>query len=330
VIAHQHPSDGFTLSAASLDPKGKLTELDAKTCLTSLKNPAFTTWIHIRVESAEKARKFLEEDLNFHPLAVEDALSENERPTVQEHNGVVFLGAAAVEDIGIGEEFIEVGFFLMPHALVTVVNRPAPAFEEWFDRWCRNAQWFGNHPAFMLHALLDAIVDAYFPAVDRLEDEVEALADSVYEGRAAAMQEALALKRRLLELRRHIAPTRDVINSLLRRDFTFVPPESKVYFQDVYDHTLRIADTVDLNRDTLASVIDAQLALASNNLNLIMRKLTVYATILMSMGLIAGIYGMNFKYMPELDWRLGYPLSLAAMAGIGMVEWYFFKLKKWL
>lgn len=321
--------EGFTLHAAALTSEGKLKKLDHKSCLVSMRNDEELTWIHMRVSDTEKAREYLIHEMHFHPLAVEDALSENERPTLQEFNHVVFLGAAAIEDSGRGEEFVEVGFFLKETALVTVVNRPAPEFEGWFDRWSASAQAFGHHPAYILHALLDAIVDAYFPAVDKLEDEVEDLADNVYRG-APALQEALNLKRRLLAVRRHIAPTRDVINALLRRDFTLVPDDSKIYFQDVYDHTLRVADTIDLNRDTLASVMDAQLAMASNNLNVVMRKLTVYATILMTASFIAGVYGMNFVDMPELHWRFGYPLALLAMVVIGIAEWYFFKLRDWI
>ena len=321
---------GFVVQGACLLGSGKLERIDPEEAAKVVQRPDRTTWIHIRIEDVDKGREYLQHVMKLKPLNVEELLSDNERPGLKETDEYLFLSASALEDVGYGEDFINVGFFLFEHALVTVVKKPAPSFEEWFDRWCERAHTFGNHPAYVLHAMLDAIVDNYFPATDRLEDLVEALSDKVFEGAGAHLQEATVLKRRLLEIRRRIAPVRDVINGLLRRDVGFVPNDVKPYLQDVYDHTLRIADIVDVNRDNLTTILDANLAVISNNLNVVMRKMTVYATILMTMSLVAGIYGMNFRFMPELAWPYGYGFAWALMLGLGAFELYLFHKQRWL
>ncbi|MEA2553476.1 MAG: magnesium transporter [Fimbriimonadaceae bacterium] len=321
---------GFIVQGACLLHTGTLERIDPDAVAKAIHSTDRTTWVHLRIEDVDKGREFLQHELKLDPLTVEDALSDTERPALKETPNYIFLSAASVEDAGTGEEFIDVAFFVFEHSLVTVVKKPAPSFEEWFDRWCERAPNFGNHPAYLLHAMLDAIVDNYFPVMDKLEDQVESLADMVFTGRGMHLQEAMVMKRRLLEARRKIAPIRDVINGLLRRDVSFVPADVKPYLQDVYDHTLRIADIVDVNRDTLATLLDAHLAVVSNNLNVVMRKMTVYATILMTMSLVAGVYGMNFHYMPELQWRLGYPFAIGLMVVLGAIEFWLFKRKDWL
>nr|MBA2263664.1 magnesium and cobalt transport protein CorA [Chloroflexota bacterium] len=144
-----------------------------------------------------------------------------------------------------------------------------------------------------------------------------------------SLREVLAVKRRLLELRRILAPMRDVANQLLRRDVDLVGPSALPYYQDLYDHLVRVLDQLDVYRDLLATVLDARLTVASNSLNAIMKRLTAFTVILMVPTLIAGIYGMNFDRMPELDWPLGYPfaLGLMALAVVAAVAW--FRSRNW-
>ena len=144
--------------------------------------------------------------------------------------------------------------------------------------------------------MLDAAVDSYFPELDRLSDRIDALEDRVLAGDAdrSGLVELLELKRRLLELRRVLAPMRDMANALLRRDIGIVSDKSLPYYQDLYDHLVRVLDQVDLYRDLLATVLDARMTVASNSLSAIMKRLTAFTVILMVPTLIAGIYGMNF------------------------------------
>lgn len=288
------------------------------------------TWIHYVVSDAEAAESLLINRFSFHELAVRNALEDQERPTVQNDEGTLFISAHAVEAAGSRERYIEVGFFLSATALVTVVRHPAAVIGGVYDRWLKNPQAIGTTPAGIVYSVLDEIVDEYFPAADAIEDRIDALTESLFRHEDIALRELVRLKRRLLEMRRHAAPLRDTLNICLRRDLGPVPDAVRVYFQDVYDHTLRIIEMLDSNREILASILDAHLASVSNSLNEVMRKMTVIATILMSMALISGIYGMNFDVMPELKWGWGYPFALALMILVASLELVYFRRKKWI
>jgi magnesium transporter len=183
----------------------------------------------------------------------------------------------------------------------------------------------------LLYSLLDAAVDSYFPLLDGISDRLDAIEHRVLEGDAdrEALVEILHLKRRLLELRRVLAPMRDVANALLRRDIPLIDDRETPYFQDLYDHLVRIIDQLDLYRDLLASMLDARLTVTSNALNAIMKRLTAFTVVLMVPTLIAGVYGMNFAAMPELDWSLGYPFALGLMALSMLGAIAFFRSRDW-
>ena len=173
----------------------------------------------------------------------------------------------------------------------------------------------------------------YFPVADRLVERSEALTDRIYGEPTRVTQltlELLALKRQVLEFRRIIAPERDVLNVLTNRDSPVFNSQTLVYFRDVYDHVARLADTLDLYRDQITSTMDATLAIASNELNKVMRTLTAMSIILMSDALISGIYGMNFVNIPELHWKFGYLYALALMCGVSLLLWRYFKHVRWL
>jgi magnesium transporter len=287
-------------------------------------------WIDLLATELEDARAFLMEDLGFHELAVEDALSDYERPTLQEFEHYLFFSAPALVHPDIDSKTTEVGFFLTKNALVTVSKSRIKVIDDWFVRWQARPQAMDHSPAVLLHSIVDAFVDSYFPVVDAMEDRMDELSDSIFSGDTGRVKDILILKKQFLDFRRRIVPTRDILNSLLRRDLTLIPLKTKPYFQDVLDHVLRISEILEVNRDTLASLLDVHLAQVSNNLNLVLKKMTVVASVLMVMTLIAGIYGMNFRYMPELEWHYGYPFALTLMAASGAATLWIFKLFKWV
>lgn len=305
--------------------------LDEAGALETFSRGEGMVWVDVEAREANAALQLLTERFGFHPLAVEDALSPYERPALQRYDGVLFLVAHAVHQQDGEESYQEVGFFLGEHFLVTVHTEPVPLIDHWLARWTAQPERVGKTFAHLLHMLLDAIVDEYFPIGDTLEEKADDLEDAIFTGNSRVqVADILQVKRRLLELRQHITPLRDILNALLRRDVELIPDEVVPYLQDVYDHTLRIAELADLNRDILAGVLDAHLSVVSNRLNEVMRILTVISTILMSAALIAGIYGMNFAHMPELQWKAGYPFAGAMMVLVGVVEWYIFKRKGWV
>jgi magnesium transporter len=321
---------GMEIRAAAIGPEGGCLPLLTEEAIAAVLDPKRVTWMHILAHDRQAARELLENRLRFHELTVEDSLNEEERPTLHEHDNYLFLVAPSVVRTPEGEHFVEIGVFLTDNSLVTVATEPAPVVDAWFARWCRRPSRAGGTAGVLLHSLLDAIVDEYFPAVDRLEDEIDELAESIFRGNGGDVREVLDLKTRLLEFRRRVSPLRDVLNGLLRRDVELIEPSLAPYFQDVHAHTLRVAELVDMNRETLATVMDIHLTTVSNNLNNVMKKLTVIATALMTMALIASVYGMNFEVMPELGWAFGYPFALGLMLVAALVIVSIFRRKGWI
>jgi len=320
-------SNGFEARAARFDGR-RTRALEADPDSVAVPDGGLT-WVHVVTPDRAEGAAFLQQ-FGFHPLAIEDALSENERPTVRRYGEATFFSAAAVIQDPDDERFHEVGFFALPHLIVTVVKAPCSCVAHLFDRWMAEPKRLGKNPAFLVHSILDAIVDDYFPAADRLEDHIDELEERVYVGQAEALAEALGLKRRLLRIRRRTSAIRDVLNGMLRGDWPEISVEARPYYQDVYDHALRITENADLNRDILSTILDTHLSLISNNLNNIMKKMAAIATILMSVSFFAGVWGMNFEHMPELKWPIGYFFALGLMVVVALAEYLGFRRSGWL
>jgi magnesium transporter len=296
---------------------------------SSLRSRDSLVWVDV-ARSSEADWQTLETHFGFHPLAVEDAMKKEQRPKLDEYSSFLFLSLrlwvgfqGATDDVKDVSDEIDV--FLGPNYLVTLHERDCAAVVEQRDRWLVKPGKAPVSPAFLLYMLLDTVVDSYFPAMDELDEEIDALETAVYG--SSSMPEwssALLIKKRLLLLRQLISPTRDVLNHLLRAEQPLVPAATRIYFQDVYDHTLRLVEQVDLHRDIMSGIMDAMMAQVSNRLNQVMKTLTVVSIILMTNSLIAGIYGMNFKNMPELSIPSGYPTVLGVMVAltIGLLWWF--------
>lgn len=324
-------SGSLKVRAARLEDGGRCREIDLDEAVRAVRDPGKPVWVDIVVDDDDAAaRELLERKMGFHELAVEDALSDRERPALQEYDSTIFLVVPTALSEEDRERYVEIGFFLSPYALVTVSRESTPVLDRTYERWSTRPGHLAHSVANVLHAIVDDIVDGYFLVIDEVEDRVESLSDSLFEGKEGQLAEIVRMKRRLMKLRRVIAPVRDVMNSLLRRDLEAIPDEARRYFQDVMDHVLRIGETVDSFRDALTSMVDIHLSNVSNNLNKIVQRMTVVATVLATMTLVAGVYGMNFDHMPELHWRYGYPFSIALMFGSGAVVLLVFKRMKWL
>jgi magnesium transporter len=259
----------------------------------------------------------------------------------------------------------EISMFMGMNWLITVHQEPIDELEEVQHRWQRNVEaitgqdvpGFGDdharpHPSpsrspsangnpqaapvendigILLYSLLDTIVDSYFPTIDALVDRVEALEEQIFERfNPHALESIFALKKDLLALRKVLAPERDVLNVLTRRDLPIFKTHTLVYFQDVYDHVVRITDSIDTYRDLLSSALDSYLSMQSNRLNITVQTLTSASIILMVLSLITGIYGTNFDNLPELHWTYGYFAMLGVMLALAIGLYAFFKRKGWL
>lgn len=275
----------------------------------------------------------LAEEFDFHHLSIEDCRNTHQRPKVEEYAGYYFIVLYEASLVGPNDllELRELNIFLGKNFLVTVHSRPIRAiatarrlWEEWLDRSEAGA-------GLLAYLLIDATVDDYLPLLDIISERMDDLEDSIFgEWRAAVIEEIFMIKKKLLYLRRAITPLRDVFNTLLRREQPIFPRETHVYFQDVFDHLIRVADNIDTLRDMLSSTMDAYLSVSGNRMNKVMKRLTSISTILMSVTLIAGIYGMNFVFMPELRWRYGYIFALLTIVGVGLALYAYLKKVDWL
>jgi len=222
------------------------------------------------------------------------------------------------------DTYVPVAFFLEPARLLTVARSPVALLDELQDEWVEDPDDFGRNIGGITYTVLDALTDAYFPVLDDMHNDIEEIEERLFGKKAPLMSDILAMKRDLLVMRKQIAPLRDNVNLLVRLGFPIITEESKIAFTDLYNHLLRLNDSIDVGRDLLSGILDAQLGIVSNRLNEIMRTMTVISTTLMVGALVAGVYGMNFRFMPELAWPGGYAFALALMFSLmGLTVWLF-------
>lgn len=283
-------------------------------------------WLDIQDPSPHDL-ELLRRDFGFHELAIEDVTKGNQRPKIEHYGGHSFVVFFAAQRGRLDQIFLFIG----QHYLVTVHRGEVPEVGETVERWRQNADRIAHSVALPVYSLLDALVDRYFPVVDEIAERVEVIEQGIFAARGRNyVPEVLALKRELLNLRRITAAEREVLNTLIRRDEPLLGEDSLVYFQDIYDHLIRVLDSVDLYRDQLTGLLEAHQSGVSNRLNFVMKRMTALATILMSVNLVAGNYGMNFANMPELGWEYGYFFSLGLMLTVGVVLFLVFKKADWL
>jgi magnesium transporter len=284
------------------------------------------------VDDAELAR--LRTWFDLHELEVEDIQERGQRAKLERYPHHTFLVAYARAVDG---DLTEVDFVVGPSWLLTVRERNVHGeifeLDDVRDRYDRTRS-VDRRVGFLLYTLLDSIVDGYFDAIeaseDRLEDVEDVLFDQGPPPDGAIQHDLLALRRELILFRRRVVPLRDVIMAVLRREIPYVEEDALVYFEDVLDHVLRLLDQIDTQRELMGNVVDASLALSSNRMDQVMKKMTSWGAILIVATLIAGIYGMNFTDMPELHWRFGYPAALALMLAATGSLYLYFKRKDWL
>lgn len=274
------------------------------------------------------------EALAINDLVIDDILHGGQRTKIERYaDGVFFVfyafRFATESDIELIPTPIYI--FVTPTNLYTIHDGDIELIRIAHSRWQTHFALHSTSYGDVLHSVLDVIVDSYFPLIDDLGDYVEKVELAVLmDTNRNDLRTVLHLKRTLLELRRYVAPAREALNALLRGDMLPLDQASLMKIQDVYDHVLRTVDAIDLHRDMLASILDVHLSVQSNKLNNVMKVLTIASVVLMVNSLIAGIYGMNFAYMPELPWTYGYPFAIALMVVASTTIVFFFRRKGWL
>ena len=270
---------------------------------------------------------FLEKELRVHHLTMEDIVKQNQRAKIESFEGYVYVAIHPIirkNDLEI--EPAEVDLLLGHNWLVMVRYGPIAGLIESSQFHERLDLALTRGVDFLLYTILDLIVDSYFPLLDQIDEEIDLLEETLLQrADIEDMNRLLTLKRSLVHIRRAVAPQREVFSQLTRHDFPSIRPEHTVYFRDVYDHLIRITEELDGLRDILSGALEVHLSSISNQLNVTMKRLTAWGTIFVIVTAIAGVYGMNFEYMPELKWRYGYPAVMALMAVISVGVYLYFK-----
>ncbi len=294
----------------------------------TLQMPDKFVWVSLENSSDSEINTTLLELFHFHHLAVEDCLSSGyQTPKVDDFTDYIFLIIHALRPASNLEklETMELNLFIGNNFLVTCYkDLVMPPVEFVWRRLDRDNRLAIHGPDFLAHAILDTLVDDYMPILDEMDEEIEWLEEKVLSTPdPKTLERILNLKHTVMSLRRIISPQREVMNRLTRDEFPQIDRQSRIYFRDIYDHLVRIQDLCENIRDIVSGAMDIYLNSTSLRLNVIMKTLTIVSTIFLPLSFVAGIYGMNFHYMPELSWKWGYPLVwLVFLLIVSGMIWY--------
>jgi magnesium transporter len=293
------------------------------------------TWINVDGLHDIGLIEKLGKAFGLHPLALEDVLNCGQRPKLEDYGTYHFIVMRSLYLKRHGEEEVleseQISFFLAGNYVITLQEVPGDSFEAVRER-LRHGKGLirKSGPDYLLYALVDALVDEFFPVLESYGERVEELEDEVIERpEPETLNEIHRIKRELLVLRRTAWPERELINALQREEAHLIKPETRVFLRDCYDHTIQVIDMVETYRDLASGLLEVYLSSASNRLNEVMKVLTIISTIFIPLNFIAGVYGMNFHNMPELNSPFGYPMALGLMAVVGGSLVLYFRRKGW-
>jgi len=289
-------------------------------------------WVDFE-DPSEKEVALLGADLfNFHPLAIEDCIHAQSRPKVDDYEDYLYLVFHAWNNHEEGIRLEEVDFFLGKHFVVSYHVEERRSINEVIERVQKDPKLILSHGAdLLLHQIIDRMVDRYTVVVDDVDERVDLLEDEVLEEPSSdTLKRILGIKKDLQELFRTVRHQRDVMNSLAREGHAVVSKKGRTFFRDIYDHVVRIHDTVEGLRDEVAGARDAYLSIMSNRMNEVMKGLSLVATIILPLSFITGVYGMNFKYIPLLEHPHGFLFTCGIMLGLGILMYFVFRRKGWV
>jgi magnesium transporter len=295
-----------------------------------------SVWIDVIGLGSEEKLKSLASLLQLHPLAMEDVVNVHQRAKVDEFGDHSFVVARMID----GEDATQteqLTFFLTKQVLLSFQERPGDCWEPIRHRIrTRRGKICNSGVDHLLYALLDAVIDSYFPVMEKIAEQVDTIEADIIEGLdPSQMRKIHHLRGQLLSLRRSIRPHREMINELVRDSLPHISPETRIHLRDCYDHVVQVVDAVDTYRELTSDMRDFYLSSVSNSMNEVMKVLTFISTIFIPLSFIAGVYGMNFSdtspwNMPELKWEFGYLFSLALMGLVAFGLLIYFHKRRWL
>jgi len=298
------------------------------------KDKPTVTWINIdgiqRIDVIEKIGKYF----SLHPLALEDIVNTGQRPKMEDFVDYIFvvLKMLYYDEKERETKAEQLSLVLGPNWVISFQENEGDVFDPIRERIRADKGRIRKMGAdYLVYALIDAVVDNYFIILEKIGEKIEEIEDELVANPAPETLQAIHnLKRQMIFLRKSVWPLREVISRLERWESQLINKSTDIYLRDVYDHTIQVIDAIETFRDMLSGMLDIYLSSVSNRMNEVMKVLTIIATIFIPLTLVAGLYGMNFRYMPELEWPWGYPLVLFFMFAIGVLMLIYFRKKKWL
>ena len=320
------------LNCVAYENGAKLADIPIAEISDYLARPACFVWVALK-DATEDELKTMQQEFGLHDLAVEDALHGHQRPKVEEYGDTLFAVVHTVEmsptdELSTGE----VDIFVGTNFVLSIRNRSGQNLLQVRERSEREPQLLRHGPAFVFYALLDAVVDRYFPVIDRLETELEQVEAQIFEpGTSQAnIRRLYELKSDIGIVRHVVTPLIDAVHKLFSGRVPAVCENNREYFRDVFDHLLRMNGSLNNLRDTIGTAIQVNLAMVAIEESVVNKRLAAWAGIFAVISAFAGIWGMNFKNMPELEWPYGYPLALLTITIVCVVLYRQFRKSGWL
>jgi len=309
----------------------KFADIDAAEIHRYVNQPDCFVWVALFEPDAE-ALDQMQREFNLHPLAIEDARKGHQRAKFEEYADSIFMVAHLIEQTEADLRVGEVDIFAGRNYILSVRSGSARGFQEVRARSEAEPHLLRHGSGYVLYALLDAVVDRYFPILDALESELEATEERIFANTAprANIETLYAIKQKLMTVKHAVSPLLDAMSNLTGSRVPVICVGLQEYFRDISDHLLRLNQTIETARDTVATATAVNLSMINLQESETMKRLAAYAALVAVPTLVAGIYGMNFDHMPELRWKYGYWVTLASMVVIDVYLFFRFRRAKWL
>jgi magnesium transporter len=309
----------------------KLDDIPVEEISDYLARPDTFVWVALRDPGVDELTQ-MQEEFGLHELAVEDAIRGNQRPKVEEYGNSIFAVLQAVELIDNDVVLGEVDVFVGPNYVLSSRRNASQGFLGVRERAEREPHLLAQGSAFVLYALMDAVVDRYFPVVDMLDSELETIEDRIFirGSQRANIERLYELKSKVLMMRHAVVPLMEGVGRLYGGRVPAICVDTQEYFRDVHDHLNRIASTLDTIRDTISTAIQVNLSMVAIDESEVNKRLAAWAAIFAVFTAFAGVWGMNFEFMPELKWKYGYPIAVSAMFAVCGYLYWRFKRSGWL
>ncbi|HTH61457.1 MAG TPA: magnesium/cobalt transporter CorA [Paraburkholderia sp.] len=323
------------INCAAYQAGKKLADMPVAEISDYLAKPECFVWVALRDPDAGEMAS-MKEEFGLHELAIEDVMNGNQRPKIDEYGETLFAVMHTIELDDDGELITgQVNVFAGPNFVLSVRHRAQQGFKDVRARCEREPELLKEGAGFVLYALIDSVVDRYMPVIEALGNEIDELEDRIFQKHSLSaargiIEDLYSIKRRLVILQHHVAPLVDAVGKLVGGRIPQICVGMQAYYRDVYDHLVRVTNMVDGRRDMVVTAVQVNLGMISLAESEVTKRLGSFAALFAVPTMIAGIYGMNFQYIPELHFRFGYPLCIAMMIVIDVVLFIMFRRNNWL